>query len=330
MAPTFAASRWQLTMRESRALMQINALNTSVATGLVIGMSPRTTPMGSAISVSAVRPSLPTTPTPGFPTSDCATSRLANRFLFALSGTQPMPVSATVAAASSSAWPAIFVASAVIRPSTLPSCQPAMLSWAATDRATSASTAGSGSFVKVNSSRSLEKTRDSQCSIMTPVAGSLSHTSLCSPRPRSCGCVPVRRRRSQVMVGGCRGTASARSAANGVTRGARRTAGGIESRHHDRPHPLCRGIRPNGLPTHSPSPPRNVHTDMETAGDRLIPPRSVRLAGSSMNGRARCRVSAPAVCDALYAKLLAEGRAKTKPRSGRAGHLVTIAGCAGR
>ena len=34
-----------------------------------------------------------------------------------------------------------------------------------------------------------------------------------------------------------------------------------------------------------------------------------------MSGRARCRVSAPAVCDALYAKLLAEGRVKAKPRS---------------
>ena len=41
-------------MSASRALMQIRALNTSVATGLVTGMSPRTTPMGSAISVSSL------------------------------------------------------------------------------------------------------------------------------------------------------------------------------------------------------------------------------------------------------------------------------------
>ena len=90
-------------MSASRALMQIRALNTSVATGLVTGMSPRTTPMGSAISVSASRSWLPTTPTPGFPASDCATSRLANRFVSALQCAQPMPVSATVAAASASA-----------------------------------------------------------------------------------------------------------------------------------------------------------------------------------------------------------------------------------
>ena len=71
-------------MSASRALMQIRALNTSVATGLVTGMSPRTTPIGSAISVSASRSRQPTTPTPGFPTSDCATARLANRFFSAL------------------------------------------------------------------------------------------------------------------------------------------------------------------------------------------------------------------------------------------------------
>ena len=138
-------------MSASRALMQIRALNTSVATGLVIGMSPKTTPIGSAISVSASRSRRPMTPTPGLPTSDRATPRLANRFLSALSGTQPMPVSATVAAASSSAWPAICPASAVISPSTSSSGQPAMLSRAAADRATSASTAGSGSSVKMYS-----------------------------------------------------------------------------------------------------------------------------------------------------------------------------------
>ena len=55
MAPTCAASRWQLTISASRALMQIKVLNTSVDTGLVMGMSPTTTPIGSAISVSAAR-----------------------------------------------------------------------------------------------------------------------------------------------------------------------------------------------------------------------------------------------------------------------------------
>jgi hypothetical protein len=131
-------------MSASRALMQIRALNTSVATGLVTGISPRITPMGSAISVSACRPQLLATPAAGFPASHCVTSRLANRFLSALSGTQPMPVSATAAAASSSAWATICAASAVIRPSISPSGQPTMLSMASADRATSASTAGSG------------------------------------------------------------------------------------------------------------------------------------------------------------------------------------------
>jgi hypothetical protein len=178
-------------MRAFRAFTQIKVLNTSVETGLVIGMSPSTTPIGSAISVSASRSLLPTTPTPGFPTSDCATSRLANRFLSALSVTEPMPVSATVAAASSSAWSAISVASAVIRPSTSSSDQPAMLCWAAADRATSASMAGSGSPVRMNSSRSFEKARAfvaalraSQRSIMTPVGGSRSHSSRSAPADR--------------------------------------------------------------------------------------------------------------------------------------------------
>jgi hypothetical protein len=97
--------------------MQISALNTGVATGLVTGIKPRMTPIGSAISVSACGSWRPTTPTPDLPISDCATPRLANRFLSALSGTQPMPVSATAAAASSSARAAICAASAVIRPS---------------------------------------------------------------------------------------------------------------------------------------------------------------------------------------------------------------------
>ncbi len=190
-APTFAAARWQLTMSAFRAFTQIKVLNTSVETGLVIGMSPSTTPIGSAISVSASRSLLPTTPTPGFPTSDCATSRLANRFLSALSVTEPMPVSATVAAASSSAWSAISVARAVIRPSTSSSGQPAMLCWAAADRATSASMAGSGSPVRMNSSRSFEKARAfvaalraSQRSINTPVGGSRSHNSPSAPADR--------------------------------------------------------------------------------------------------------------------------------------------------
>ncbi len=163
--------------------MQIRALNTSVDTGLVIGMSPSTTPMGSAILVSGSRPP-PMIPTPGFPTSDRATSRLANRFLSALSAAQPMPVSATVAAASSSAWSAIWAASAVIRSSISPSGQPTRLCWAAADRATSASMAGSGSPARMNSARSLEKARalpaalrDSQRSTLTPAAGSLSHNS---------------------------------------------------------------------------------------------------------------------------------------------------------
>ena len=85
MAPAIAAPGWELTMSASRALMQIKVLNTSADTGLVTGMSPTMTPMGSAICVSSSRSSLPMTPTPGFPTSGCATSRLAKRFLSALS-----------------------------------------------------------------------------------------------------------------------------------------------------------------------------------------------------------------------------------------------------
>ena len=163
--------------------MQIRALNTSVATGLVTGIRPTMTPIGSAISVSASGPLPPTTPTPGFPVSERATPRLANRFLTALSATQPMRVSATVAAASSSARAAICAASAVISASIWSSAQPAMLSWAAADRATSASTAGSGSSVTMTCSRpsgtmrALARTgRGSQPSIMTTAVRSLPRT----------------------------------------------------------------------------------------------------------------------------------------------------------
>src|SRR5919108_46327 len=47
-APTPAADGWWLTIRALRALRQISVLNTRVATGLVIGMSPRITPTGLA------------------------------------------------------------------------------------------------------------------------------------------------------------------------------------------------------------------------------------------------------------------------------------------
>lgn len=153
-APTPAASRWQLAMSVSRALMQIRALNTSVATGLVTGIRPTMAPIGSPISVSPSRPLPPATPMPGLPVSDGTTPRLANRFLTALSGTQPRPVSATVAAASSSAWAAICAASAPIRASIWSSAQPTMPSRATPDRATSASTAGSGSSAKIRRSPS--------------------------------------------------------------------------------------------------------------------------------------------------------------------------------
>jgi hypothetical protein len=48
------------------------------------------------------------------------------------------------------------------------------------------------------------------------------------------------------MVGGCRGTASACPAGTGHRRvsHATGTVGGAGSLHHDRPHPLCHGIRP--------------------------------------------------------------------------------------
>ena len=174
--------------------------------------------MGSAISVTASGSQLPTTPTPGFPASDCATSRLANRFFSALSGAQPMPVSATVAAASSSAWPAICAASAAIRPSISPSCQPAMLSWAATDRATSASANGSGSPVTRASPRSPGKTRafsaamrDSQRGIMTPVARSLPRNSRSAPAARRAPSAPAAARRRRR----CRSHGQWRAAAAG-------------------------------------------------------------------------------------------------------------------
>ena len=172
-APTFAACGWQLAMRAFRAFMQIRVLNTRVETGLVTGMRPRTTPIGSAISARDSRS--PIMPTPGFPTSDFATPRLPNRFFSTLSATQPIPVSVTVAAASSSARPASCAARSVMRASTLLSGQSAMLCRAAADRAISSSTTGSGSSVKMNSSRSFEKARAfsaalraSQPSIMTP------------------------------------------------------------------------------------------------------------------------------------------------------------------
>ena len=53
-APTLAAAGW-LTIRALRALTQIRILNTRVATGLVMGMSPSTTPTGLAISVTRGR-----------------------------------------------------------------------------------------------------------------------------------------------------------------------------------------------------------------------------------------------------------------------------------
>lgn len=71
------------------------------------------------------------------------------------------------------------------------------------------------------------------------------------------------------------------------------TFGGVESLRHDRPHPLCRGIRPERPANSFPLAPRNIHTDTERAGSRLIPPRSIRLADILMNGRARCHVPAP-------------------------------------
>src|SRR4030095_7006994 len=48
-AHTATAAGWWLTIRALRALRQIKVLNTRVATGLVMGISPSTTPTGLAI-----------------------------------------------------------------------------------------------------------------------------------------------------------------------------------------------------------------------------------------------------------------------------------------
>ena len=129
-APTSAAAGWWLTIRALRALRQIRVLNTSVATGLVIGMRPSTTPTGLAISVTP-RSSGGRGPIPGRPWRARFTSRLAKRFLKVLSATLPIPVSATVAAASSSAWPATAPATPSSSASTRSSGQPASTAWAA-------------------------------------------------------------------------------------------------------------------------------------------------------------------------------------------------------
>jgi hypothetical protein len=64
-------------------------------------------------------------------------------------------------------------------------------------------------------------------------------------------------------------------------------------------------VAPERPANSSPLAPRNIHTDTERAGSRLIPPRSIRLAGILMNGRARCHVPAPgtAVPQALTARI---------------------------
>src|SRR4029450_10695925 len=113
-APTRAAAGWWLTIRALRALRQIRVLKTRVATGLVMGMSPSTTPTGLAISVTP-RSSGGRGPIPGRPWRARLTSRLAKRFLKVLSATLPIPVSATVATASSPARPATASATAVTR-----------------------------------------------------------------------------------------------------------------------------------------------------------------------------------------------------------------------
>ena len=185
LAPTPAAAGWWLTIRALRALRQIRVLNTRVATGLVIGMSPSTTPIGLAISVTP-RSSGGRGPIPGRPCKARFTSRLAKRFLKVLSATLPIPVLATVAAASSPAWPAAASAMAPSSASTRVSGQVASTAWAATARATAASTAGSMSAAKTYSSRwrrvSLAlaaASRPSARSTASPVGGSSRHS-----RPR--------------------------------------------------------------------------------------------------------------------------------------------------
>ena len=153
-APTLAAAGWWLTIRALRALTQIRILNTRVATGLVMGMSPSTTPTGLAISVTRGRRA--DGADPGRPCRVRLTSRLAKRFLKVLSATLPIP--ATVAAASSSAWPATASAMAFSSASTWASGQPASTAWA-TARATAASTAGSMSAANTYSSRWLRVSR---------------------------------------------------------------------------------------------------------------------------------------------------------------------------
>src|SRR5262245_12880769 len=62
--PTSMQPRWKLNIRAQRAFSAISALNTAVATGVVMGTRPKTTPAGLAISVTRRSRSLLIMPRP--------------------------------------------------------------------------------------------------------------------------------------------------------------------------------------------------------------------------------------------------------------------------
>ena len=137
---------------------------------------------------------------------------------------------------------------------------------------------------------------------MTPVAGSLCHIIRSGSAARR---VRVRGPRVTVDGGDCSGTASVCPAGTASPTGKPRRGRRGRVPPSRSTSSLCRGIRPRTACQLIPLAPRNIHTDTERAGSRLIPPRSIRLAGILMNGRARCHVPAPgtAVPQALTARI---------------------------
>ena len=87
-----------------RVFNAIRLLKMAVEVGLVTGVTPATTPTGSAISTMPLISSLLMTPTVLVCAMLCVTCSQAKMFLTALSSNTPRPVSSTASRASRPCW----------------------------------------------------------------------------------------------------------------------------------------------------------------------------------------------------------------------------------
>ncbi len=98
------AEGWKAKMIGLRVFSAISDLKIAVDVGLVTGVTPQTTPTGSAISTMPCRSSRPMMPTVLSSDIEFVTCSHAKMFLTALSSKTPRPVSATASLASRPCW----------------------------------------------------------------------------------------------------------------------------------------------------------------------------------------------------------------------------------